>query len=55
MQQLAATPYPAKLFTNIFSITNDDAKADSTKNDVDTGIPFLVRINRARGASMCHI
>ena len=39
------------LFISIFSSTTVEANAESTKNDVDTGMPFLVRATRASGAT----
>ena len=38
------------LFISIFSRTNVEAKADRTKNEVETGMPFLVKKTKARGA-----
>ena len=38
------------LFMSIFSKTKVLAKALRTRNDVDTGIPFLVKRTSARGA-----
>ena len=46
----AARPYPITLFKSIFSRTNVDANAESTRKDVETGIPFRVNNTSANGA-----
>jgi len=38
------------LLTSIFSRTKDDANADNTRKDVETGIPFLVSKIKAKGS-----
>ena len=39
------------LFMSIFSRTNVEAKADRTRNDVETGMPRRVNKTSAKGAT----